>query len=253
MFAYLGPQPAPLLPRYDVLCREDGVSTIQLQPVHANWFNHVENIVDISHLAWLHGARLWRYGGKKIEYHWERTRWGANNIMTIEGIEQTHVSCYAFPSGNRFTLPPVDGTQELVHAFIYRVPVDDTATLLYLLRFYPSANPRREFLGVRDTRLGEYKANADDWWGIDMIDQDRMAVEQQGTIMNREAEHLSASDGGVILARQMMREAMDAVAAGQDPPAILRDPADNQPIVLGAQADMYDMPGPRLVAVGAAG
>ena len=45
VYGYLGPEPAPLLPLYDVLLMEDGVKTVQVQEVHANWFNHVENIV----------------------------------------------------------------------------------------------------------------------------------------------------------------------------------------------------------------
>jgi 5,5'-dehydrodivanillate O-demethylase len=73
VFGYMGPEPAPLLPLYDVLRWDDGVKTVQVQMVHANWLNHVENIVDISHLAWLHGYTFPAYGGRKISYHRERT------------------------------------------------------------------------------------------------------------------------------------------------------------------------------------
>jgi hypothetical protein len=96
-----------------------------------------------------------------------------------------------------------------------------------------------------------YDPNPNDWWGIDMIDQDRMAVEQQGEMTDRQRERLSASDEGVVLVRQMLRDALAAVAAGQDPPGVSRDAADDAIITLGATADMYDMPGPRLVPVGA--
>ena len=51
VFAYMGPEPAPLLPLYDLLRLEDGARMIQVGNVNANWVNHVENIVDISHLA----------------------------------------------------------------------------------------------------------------------------------------------------------------------------------------------------------
>jgi 5,5'-dehydrodivanillate O-demethylase len=239
VFAYLGPAPAPRLPRYDILCRDDGAKWVRGNLVHANWFQHVENIVDISHLAWLHGARLPRYGAKRLHYEWQRTRWGVNNVMRIEGIAQTHVSCYAFPTVNRFTLPPVEGSRELVQALIYRVPVDDETTLLYFVRFYPS--PERSFttVGLQPKELGVYQPDESDWWGIDFSDQDRMAVEQQGTVCNRPAEHLGATDGGIILVRQMMREALAAVAAGRDPLGVIRDEADDGVITLGAQADMY--------------
>jgi 5,5'-dehydrodivanillate O-demethylase len=192
--------------------------------VHANWFNHVENIVDISHLAWLHGHTFPAYGGRKISYHWERTAYGANNVMLVEGIDDEHISCYGFPTQNRFSLPPVEPNGELVRSMIYRAPIDDVSTLLYFVRFYPSAE--RSFRTFRrDTQFGVYAPLEGDWWGIDVNDQDRMVVEQQGVVADRPNEHLGVSDGGIIMVRQMMREALAAVEAGEDPPAIIRDPA----------------------------
>ena len=227
IYAYLGPEPAPLLPLYDVLRMEAGVKTVQVQTVHANWLNHVENIVDISHLAWLHGYTFPAYGGRKVTYRWERTEYGANNVMLVDGIDDTHISCYGFPLVNRFALPPVEPGGELVRSMIYRAPVDDTSTLLYFVRFYPSDQPAFR-TQVRASEFGVYTPLESDWWGIDVNDQDRMVVEQQGCITDRGRERLGASDGGIILMRQMMREALAAVAAGVDPPAIIRDPARQQ-------------------------
>ena len=225
VFGYMGPDPAPLLPLYDLLRLEDGVRMIQVGNVNANWMNHVENIVDISHLAWLHGYTFPAYGGKRVTYHWERTEYGADNVMLIDGIEDTHRSCYGFPLVNRFALPPVEGSGgELVRSMIYRVPVDDYSTLLYFLRFYPSDN-RTLRLVRQEHKLGEYRELPGDWWGIDVSDQDRMAVEQQGAIADRTKEHLGASDGGIVLMRRMMRDSLAAAAAGRDPLFIIRDPA----------------------------
>jgi 5,5'-dehydrodivanillate O-demethylase len=224
VFGYMGPEPAPLLPLYDVLRMDEGVKEIQVQNVNANWFNHVENIVDISHLAWLHGYTFPAYGARKVTYHWERKEYGADNVMLIDGIADTHISCYGFPTVNRFALPPVDKNGELVRSIIYRVPVDDASTLLYFVRFYPS--DKRSFHTARlEQKLGEYAPLASDWWGINVNDQDRMAVEQQGVIADRPNEHLGASDGGIVLMRKMMRESLEAVARGQDPLCIIRDQA----------------------------
>jgi 5,5'-dehydrodivanillate O-demethylase len=224
VFGYMGPEPAPLLPLYDVLRWEDGVKDITVQNVNANWFNHVENIVDISHLAWLHGYTFPAYGARKVTYHWERTPYGANNVMLMEGIEDTHISCYGFPLVNRFALPPVDPNGELVRSMIYRVPADDASTLLYFVRFYPS-DKRSFHTSKRDVELGVYAPLENDWWGINVNDQDRMAVEQQGVIADRPNEHLGVSDGGIIQMRQMMRESLALVAAGKDPLCVIRDPA----------------------------
>jgi 5,5'-dehydrodivanillate O-demethylase len=223
VFGYMGPEPAPLLPLYDVLRMENGVKDVAVQNVNANWLNHVENIVDISHLAWLHGYTFPAYGGRKVTYHWERTDFGLNNVMLIEGIDDTHISCYGYPTVNRFALPAIDKNGELVRSLIWRVPVDDASTLLYFVRFYPS-DKRTRTVSRTEKKLGVYTPLEKDWWGIDINDQDRMAVEQQGVIADRPNEHLGVSDGGIIAMRQMMRESLAAVAEGKDPLCIVRDP-----------------------------
>jgi hypothetical protein len=76
-----------------------------------------------------------------------------------------------------------------------------------------------------DTKAGEYKPLASDWWGIDLSDQDRMALEQQGAVADRTREHLVATDAGILLMRRMMREGLEAIEKGEDPPCIIRDRA----------------------------
>ena len=235
IFGYLGPDPAPLLPLYDVLRMDDGAKGIQMRNINANWMNHVENILDISHLAWLHGHSFPAYGAKKVSYRWDRRDYGVDNVMLVDGVgdvmpvdgvdgDDTHVSCYAFPTVNRFNVPPVTPGGPQVRSLLYRVPIDDEATQLYFVRFTPGEK-RTLPVSVRNDQLGVYKRLDSDWWGIDNSDQDRMAIEQQGVIADRANEHLGASDGGIILMRRMMREAMAAVAAGKDPAFVIRDPA----------------------------
>ena len=57
IFAYLGPEPAPLLPNYDLLCRDDGVRTLWGFVGYCNWLQQAENTVDQAHLAWLHAGQ----------------------------------------------------------------------------------------------------------------------------------------------------------------------------------------------------
>jgi 5,5'-dehydrodivanillate O-demethylase len=238
VFAYMGPDPVPVLPLYDALRWEDGVKDIQVQRIEVNWFNHVENIVDVSHLAWLHGYTFPSYGGKKVRYNWDRTSYGANNVMHVEGIEDKHVSCYGFPTVNGFTLPPIDKSGEHVRSIIIRVPENDVSTLLYFVRFYKS-DRRVLSSSVREAIYGDYTPLASDWWGINVNDQDRMAVEQQGVIADRPNEHLGVSDGGIIQMRQMMRESMALVAEGKDPLCVIRDPAQ-QKIVFPQKSTMME-------------
>ena len=56
LYAYLGPPPAPLLPRWDVLVWQRGKRWIVKESlIECNWLQPMENSVDPSHLFWLHG------------------------------------------------------------------------------------------------------------------------------------------------------------------------------------------------------
>ncbi len=145
-------------------------------------------------------------------------------MLLIDGVPDSHISCYAFPNVNRFSGPPVEEGGSIVNSMIWRVPMDDTSVMQYFLRFYKSST--HSFRSARfHAELGKYKPLAEDWWGIDVSDQDRMATEQQGTFADRENEHLGVSDGGIILLRKLIREAMTQIAAGQDPHGVIRDPS----------------------------
>ena len=227
VFAYMGPGAAPVLPTYELFDETEGVKGVQMRNVNANWLNAAENIVDISHLAWLHGYTFPAYGAKKITYHWDRKDYGIDNVLLIDGVPDTHISCYGFPNVNRFSGPPVEEGGAIVNSMIWRVPMDDTSVMQYFLRFYKSST--HSFRSARfHAELGKYKPLPEDWWGIDVSDQDRMAVEQQGTFADRENEHLGVSDGGIILLRKLLKESMALIQAGKDPVGVIRDPAKHR-------------------------
>jgi 5,5'-dehydrodivanillate O-demethylase oxygenase subunit len=224
VFGYLGPAPAPLLPLYDTLLFDEGVKIIQTNTVQCNWFQMVENIPDLAHLPWLHGGSFQVVTGRKISYHWEPRDYGFDNVMLMDDVEDIHRSSYCFPYVNRFTVRPEKPGGPVQRSLMYRVPLDDVTTRQYLVRVYPS-DERELRLNKREPERGVYQPDANSFWGISPNDQDRMAVEQQGLIMDRDQEHLSASDAGITKLRQMMREALAAVAAGEDPQYVIRDPA----------------------------
>ena len=64
VWAYMGPQPAPLLPRWDLLVREDLNRTIGFTPLPCNWLQCMENSLDPTHVEWLHGYYM--------DYVWSR-------------------------------------------------------------------------------------------------------------------------------------------------------------------------------------
>ena len=51
-WTYMGPQPAPFIPKYDVWVRKDGIRKIFIQPqLDCNWVQPMENSVDPAHPA----------------------------------------------------------------------------------------------------------------------------------------------------------------------------------------------------------
>jgi hypothetical protein len=51
----------------------------------------------------------------------------------------------------------------------------------------------------------------------------------QGPLTPRQLEHLGVSDRGVIMYRNELSDAIDAVERGEDPPGLVRNPEDNFP------------------------
>ena len=64
------------------------------------------------------------------------------------------------------------------------------------------------------------------------MNQDFVAWVGQGAIADRSKEHLGASDRGIVMMRQRFFDDLDAVAAGGDPKATIRDPGMNAAIAL---------------------
>jgi 5,5'-dehydrodivanillate O-demethylase oxygenase subunit len=59
-----------------------------------------------------------------------------------------------------------------------------------------------------------------------------MAWETQGSVANREREHLGESDRGIIMFRKLLRDQIQAVRNSRDPIGTNMDPKNDQVIQL---------------------
>src|SRR5580698_9145063 len=57
LFAYLGPAPAPLLPRFDGYVAPGAIRVVAKATIPCNWLQIMENSMDPVHLEWLHGKQ----------------------------------------------------------------------------------------------------------------------------------------------------------------------------------------------------
>jgi len=243
IFAYIGPEPAPLLPKYDLFLREDGEREVGAGHDYCNWLQRAENSVDQTHLVALHASEYPHLALKRPVIGWERRDYGAKISMQVPGISKPKSSHWIFPSHTRHTTARKGRKPD--HAIRFRVPMDDTNTMTFWLRFYPYGEEDRskpfllKTLGFENDQPGVYERVDDGWWGVASHDQDRVAQESQGPIYDRTKEHLGASDQGVIMLRTMIKESIDAVRHGKDPVWVLRDSAQNETI--GFDASMQEI------------
>jgi 5,5'-dehydrodivanillate O-demethylase len=259
LFAYMGPAPVPLLPRWDVLVREDGKRWTQVQSViNCNWLQPTENSVDPSHVYWLHGhnnPRSRPRGEYQEQHDFIRFKYGIMKRRTTPGktpadpptVEEHPL---IFPSNLRnlrYNDSDMDGRatwkEGLIarHYIEFRVPVDDFHTQVYHVNFTPSAtessppdqDPPYEYSAVRNS-AGEY--NLDKVWV-----QDVMAWETQGAITDRTQEHLGAADRGIVMFRKLLKEQIEIVRNGGDPIGVIRDPHENENIDLGVVNERHGL------------
>jgi 5,5'-dehydrodivanillate O-demethylase oxygenase subunit len=245
VFAYIGPTPAPVLPNYDLLVREDGCRVVGGGEEFCNWLQRAENSADGAHSIALHAAGYPNMAMKRPTIRWEETRFGIKETTWVEGVSKPRISHFVFPSHVRHSAARVGENPRQVIRF--RVPTDDFKTTTYWIDFYPhkEGKPTRpvplKTQGFKKSEPGVYKRVQDAWWNLYTHEQDRVAQESQGVIADRTREHLASSDQGIIMLRRMIKESIDAVRQGRDPVGVIRDPAENTAITFDSSRDAVEV------------
>lgn len=241
IFAYVGPSPAPLLPPYDLLVREDGSRVVGGGEEFCNWLQRAENSTDGSHSIALHAAGYPNMAMKRPRINWEPTDVGIKETTWVDGVSRPRISHFVFPSHVRHSAARVGEKPRQVIRF--RVPTDDFKTTTFWIDFYPHRDGQAtqpEALrteGFKNSEPGVYKRVQDGWWNIYTHEQDRVAQESQGTVADRTKEHLASSDQGIIMLRKMISEAIDTVAHGKDPIGVFRSPPGQGVIAFDSSRD----------------
>ncbi len=238
LYAYLGPEPVPLLPRWDVLVREDGKRwTVIDSLIDCNWLQPMENSVDPAHLFWLHGdsAHLVGHLPDYGETHdFVRFEYGIIKRRTTPGKKpgdppMVDEHPLVFPSILRHVARFKKDTG-FRHNLQIRVPVDDTHTQVYRVNFVSNATDRSP--ADQDPPFEHCALKGPDGrFNMTLVPaQDAMAWETQGGVTDRSQENLGASDIGVITLRKLLKEQIDIVRNGGEPMGVVRDPEKNKVI-----------------------
>ena len=238
IFAYLGPEPAPLVPRWDVLVREDLDRIIEIHLLPCNWLQCMDNAADPVHFEYLHAVygnyQLKKLGrppamkaGRHVKIEFDRFDFGIRKRRLLEG-ESPDVDDWT--TGHPLLFPNILAVGSASAPTLqYRVPIDDTHTIQFAYR----SSMRQAGAAPKPTAVKHSKLFDDNGRiiGDNIQKQDMTGWVGQGAISDRTQEHLAASDKGVILYRKMLMEQMDKVERGEEPMAVIRDRAENEPMI----------------------
>ena len=233
LWAYMGPLPAPALPKYDVFMRRDGHHTITQYPrLDCNWFTAAENGVDSSHLQVLHqrppmadrvpvdSTRGYIDDIESSEY--AVTDYGIMKHRTYKGgTSDQHPMVFPLwlrTRGSMWMRTPIDDEHTNHWTLTFKrnedgALVDEEQVIEYLEPFKDP--PDGIYPNVRFQNFPKHG------WPLS---EDVVIWETQGVIPDRSKEHLADSDRGVAMLRSLMFEQIELVRQGKDPIGVYRDP-----------------------------
>ena len=234
LWTYMGPAPAPELPDWEPFSWPNGFRQIVISELPCNWLQGQENSIDPIHFEWMHANWSVRLRGQKGPYGPRHLKIDFREFdfgYTYNRIREDTDEHHPLWTVGRACLWP-NGVFTGDH-FEYRVPVDDTHMLS--VAWFFTRVPRDSEPYVQEsipTWHGPIRDADGRWITSHVMNQDFVAWIGQGPISDRTQEHLGVSDKGVAMMRRQFLRDIERVRRGEDPKAILRDPAANTALAL---------------------
>lgn len=229
VWAYLGPEPAPLIPTWEPFTYEDCFVQVVLHEVACNWLQCQENSIDPVHFEWLHANWSAGQSGQPDGYRATHIKLGFDEWDHGFVYKRLHrgddETSSAWLDGRVCIMPNLFAPAH----FEWRVPIDDERTLSLVWHADPVPEDRRPY---RQDVIPCWwaKMHAEDGTPLTshVLHQDVVSWEGQGTIADRTKEHLGRGDRGVQLFRKRLLNDIAAVERGEDPSGLIRDADANQ-------------------------
>jgi 5,5'-dehydrodivanillate O-demethylase len=255
LFAYMGPQPAPLLPPWDLFVWPNSVRQIGYALLEANWLQCQENTGDPTHGVWLHGHQF-KYTLEKMEDHERLSNLDHSFMRRGTGIKDLYVNAtehgmekgviYSKELGaekdettrHSTVIFPFYTEQNAAGApwseFQIRVPIDDYHT--YHISYNCYAAPPGVEAPTQDV-IPYYEVPVWDQDGKPILDcilnQDFVGWWSQGPLTDRSVENLGRTDIPIVFLRRQLDEQIKIVEDGGEPMNTFRDPAAMPEIIYG--------------------
>lgn len=233
VFAWLGDGEPPALPRYRDFERFAGLVEIDSYRRDCNYFQNLENALDMNHVAFVHGDNraAFRSIGHGRRLHAEESDWGISYTFTREdGARRTQQ--FGIPNRYNLTALPNDPDIGWQESLFWWVPVDDARHMQFSLHRVPATGEVAERIRTRrkarraeidlshktvcdDVLAGRLRMSDVDVARVDIVRlQDDVAQIGQGRITDRGGEHLGRGDVGVTFIRRLWSRETKALIEG---------------------------------------
>ncbi len=250
IFAYLGPAPAPLLPRWDLFVRDGVLRDIGAAVIPCNWIQIMENSLDPVHVEWLHQhfynyvqERLGRseFKGNPVKHKKINFRVFEYGIIKNRMLEGETEDNEDWQVGHPVLFPNILLSGSTARpTFQIRVPIDDTHTWHVWYTCYARSKVKQpqEPIPFYKVPVPGIDNDGEPQWSLldNNSGEDIAAWVTQGEIADRSLERLGLSDKGIILYRRLLEEQLEKVKSGEDPMNVFRDRAKNVSSKLGPEA-----------------
>ncbi len=235
IFAYLGegePPPFPLYPEFE---RFEGLLEIDSYLRECNYFQNLENALDMSHVGFVHGDNRAAFNGIGLGRRLaaEESAWGVTYSFTrADGAKR--VQQFGMPNIFYMNALPTDPDIGWQESLFWWVPVDDLRHIQFSLHRVPATGEARARIHARRTRrrtemdqahqdmaeevlAGRLRIAEVDGSRCDMVRlQDDVAQLGQGRIADRSGERLGRGDVGVIAIRKLWTRELTALRDGRE-------------------------------------
>jgi 5,5'-dehydrodivanillate O-demethylase oxygenase subunit len=244
IFAYLGPQPAPLVPRWDLLVEENSWREVGYTVTACNWMQTVENILDPVHVEWLHGVfrsyaadRTGKTDGRRKRIRHQKIAFDVADYGIIKRrlLEGESEDADDWKIGHWLVFPTIQKGPDMLR---FRVPVDETHTAQWYYSIHPleeGETQRAEEMPLYDMpspTLDRHGQPQFQYLDNEVDPQDNAIFISQGAVYDRTKELLGESDRGIVIYRHLIDNQIKLIADGKDPMNTFRDPAKNMRLEL---------------------
>jgi 5,5'-dehydrodivanillate O-demethylase oxygenase subunit len=234
IWAYLGEGEAPEFPRYAEFENFDGVIEIDSYVRRCNYFQNLENSLDMSHVGFVHSDNVASFAGigSGETLQAEEGPWGVVYTATRANGE-IRINQFGMPNIFHMNALPTDPEIGWQESLFWWVPIDDETHVQFSLHRLPiTGETARRICARRQERrarialahqevceqilAGTLRLRDVDLSRVDLVRvQDDIAQVGQGRIADRAAERLGRGDLGVIFLRKIWARELRALAEGR--------------------------------------